>query len=114
MSGTSTGTVMVDKEDFDRLEDKVDQMANALGKLILIDERQMNQGQRIGSVEQAVASNYQSLRTHIDKNFETQLMRIGLVDKKVDTWINRGIGVWAAISSLLFIWQLFGHSLLGK
>lgn len=84
--------------DFKRIEDKVDKLNDAVSKLILFEERQANQGQRIGAVEQRVASTETS---------------IGKVDSKVDKWINRGIGVWA-LAAVLFALAQFGAKLFGK
>lgn len=66
-------------DDFHRLEGKVDKLSDAIQKLILFEERQVNQGERIGRIEQRVSS------------VETATTKI---DKKVEMWINRGIGVW--------------------
>ena len=68
-------------DDFKRLENKVDKLTDAVGKLILFEERQANQGERIGAVEGKI-------NVH-----DVHLQRI---DKKVDQWVNRGVGVWAA------------------
>tara|TARA_R110000868_G_scaffold44820_2_gene149306 strand:+ start:733 stop:987 length:255 start_codon:yes stop_codon:yes gene_type:complete len=68
-------------DDFRRLESKVDKLTDAVGKLILFEERQANQGERIGAVETKIGVH------------EVHLQRI---DKKVDQWVNRGVGVWAA------------------
>lgn len=68
-------------DDFKRLENKVDKLTDAVGKLILFEERQANQGERIGAVEGRCSVN------------ETSISR---TDRKVDQWVNRGIGVWAA------------------
>ncbi len=68
-------------DDFRRLESKVDKLTDAVGKLILFEERQANQGARIGDVETKIGV------------YEVHLQRI---DKKVDQWVNRGVGVWAA------------------
>ena len=68
-------------DDFRRLESKVDKLTDAVGKLILFEERQANQGTRIGNVETKLGIQ------------EVHLQRI---DKKVDQWVNRGVGVWAA------------------
>ena len=70
-------------DDFKRLESKVDKLTDAVGKLILFEERQINQGERIGATEGRV-------NVH-----EVHLQRI---DKKVDQWVNRGVGVWAAVA----------------
>jgi len=70
-------------DDFRRLESKVDKLNDAVGKLILIEERQANQGVRIGAVEA-------QLNVH-----ESMLHR---TDRKIDQWVNRGMGVWAAVA----------------
>jgi hypothetical protein len=68
-------------DDFRRLESKVDKLTDAVGKLILFEERQATQGERIGSMEGKISVH------------DVHLQRI---DKKVDQWVNRGVGVWAA------------------
>lgn len=70
----------VSNEDFKRLEGKVDKLADAIQRLILIEERQTTQGERIGKCESAIAVN------------DSMIHR---VDGKVERWVNRGIGVWA-------------------
>jgi hypothetical protein len=80
-------------DDFKRLENKVDKLTDAVGKLILFEERQANQGQRIGAMEA-------QLSVH-----DAMLHR---VDRKIDQWVNRGIGVWAAaalVFSLVQFWR---------
>jgi hypothetical protein len=84
--------------DLKRIEEKVDKLGDAVGKLILFEERQANQGQRIGAVEQRVAVT------------ETSISK---VDSKVDKWINRGIGVWAVVA-VLFTLAQFGAKVFGK
>ena len=80
-------------DDFRRLESKVDKLTDAVGKLILFEERQANQGARIGAVET-------QLGVH-----ESMLQR---TDRKIDQWVNRGMGVWAAVAivfSLVQFWR---------
>lgn len=80
-------------DDFKRLENKVDKLTDAVGKLILFEERQATQGQRLGAVEG-------QLSVH-----DSTLQR---VDRKIDQWVNRGIGVWAAaalVFSLIQFWR---------
>lgn len=72
-------------DDFRRLESKVDKLTDAVGKLILFEERQATQGERIGSVEIKLGMHDVSLNR---------------VDRKIDQWVNRGIGVWAAAAIL--------------
>ena len=68
-------------DDFKRLENKVDKLTDAVGKLILFEERQATQGTRIGNVE---------------TKLEIHGVHLQRIDKKVDQWVNRGVGVWAA------------------
>lgn len=82
----------VSNEDFKRLEGKVDKLADAIQRLILIEERQTTQGERIGKCETALVVN------------ESAIHR---VDGKVERWINRGIGVWA-VAVILFALVQFG------
>jgi hypothetical protein len=80
-------------DDFRRLESKVDKLTDAVGKLILFEERQATQGERIGSVEIKLGMHDVSLQR---------------VDRKIDQWVNRGIGVWAAaaiVYSLIQFWK---------
>lgn len=80
-------------DDFRRLESKVDKLTDAVGKLILFEERQANQGARISAVET-------QLSVH-----ESMLQR---TDRKIDQWINRGMGVWAAaavVFSFVQFWK---------
>ena len=80
-------------DDFRRLESKVDKLTDAVGKLILFEERQANQGARIGAVET-------QLSVH-----ESMLQR---TDRKIDQWVNRGMGVWAAaavVFSFVQFWR---------
>lgn len=75
-------------EDFRRIESKVDKLTDAVTRLILLEERQTNQGERIGSVE---------ARSSV---LENGLQR---TDRKVDQWINRGLGVWIAVAVIFTI-----------
>lgn len=79
-------------EDFRRIEAKVDKLTDAVGKLILFEERQATQGERIGQVETKIAV------------VESAVAR---VDTKVERWVNRGIGVWA-LAAVLFAIVQFG------
>lgn len=77
-------------DDFKRLETKVDKLTDAVGKLILFEERQANQGERIGTIEMRCAAHEISLTK---------------IDKKVDQWVNRGIGVWGLAVTIFAILQ---------
>lgn len=81
--------IMITQQDFERLEAKIDQMAAALIKLIIVEERQSTQGIRIGEAE---------------KTMMALQVQYSLLDKKLDQWINRGIGLWAFA---LFSWAVF-------
>jgi anti-sigma-K factor RskA len=79
-------------DDFRRLEGKVDKMADAVMKLVLVEERQANQGERIGRVEQRLAA----VETATNKT-----------DRTLQMWINRGIGVWG-VAVVVFTLVQFG------
>lgn len=78
-------------DDFIRLESKVDKLTDAVMRLVLLEERQTNQGERIGAVEQRVAANE---------------IATNKVDAKVERWINRGIGAWAVAAVIFTLVQL--------
>jgi len=77
-------------DDFRRLEGKVDKLSDAVTKLVLVEERQTNQGERIGKLEQRVAS----VETASSKT-----------DRTLHMWINRGVGVWALAVAIFSILQ---------
>ena len=79
-------------DDFKRLETKVDKLGEAIQKLILVEERQATQGTRIGAVEQRMSS----IETAHNK-----------LDRKVEMWVIRGIGVWG-LAVTLFALLEFG------
>lgn len=85
-------------DDFRRLESKVDKLAETLTKLVLVEERQINQGERIGRVEQRVTA----VETSVTKT-----------DKTLQMWINRGIGVWGLAITVFALIQ-FGAKFVGK
>ena len=77
-------------DDFRRLESKVDKLTDAVSKLVLVEERLANQGERIGRVEQRVSV------------VETSHSKL---DRKVEMWINRGTGVWGLAVTLFALVQ---------
>ena len=83
---------MTSDPDFLRLENKVDKLTDAVMRLVLIEERQTTQGERIGACETKIAVN------------EAAIVK---ADRKVDQWINRGVGVWLA-AMVLFTLAQFG------
>ncbi len=67
-------------EALNRLEKKIGEISDAVLKLILLEERQITQAARLTAIEKYVDD--------VEKTgFATE--------KKLDQWINRGIGVWA-------------------
>ena len=70
---------MANEEDFRRLESKVDRLTDAVMRLVLIEERQTTQGERIGAIEQRLAAHDVSIQN---------------TDRRLDKWINRGTGAW--------------------
>ena len=83
---------MADNDAFERLERKVDKLTDAVMRLVLIEERQSTQGERIGALEQRTTAH------------ETTMQK---TERKIEQWINRGIGAWA-IAVLLFVLVEFG------
>ena len=81
-------TGSVSEYDLAKLEKKIDRITQALDNLIRLEERFALQGTRIGDLEKEVVANKAN---------------ISAIEKKVEQWINRGIGVWAFAS---FIWIL--------
>ncbi len=68
-----------------RFERKLDQLNDAVSKLILLEERQITQAARLAVVESRIE--------HADS-------RISVTDAKVDKWVNRGWGIWAVVTIL--------------
>lgn len=84
---------MATEADLIRLEAKVDKLTDAVMRLILIEERQSSQGERIGAVEQRTAA----VETAVAKT-----------DRVLQMWINRGIGVWGLVVVLFTLYQVAG------
>jgi hypothetical protein len=72
-------------EDFRRLESKVDKLADAVQRLVLIEERQSTMGERIVIVEERVRNNEDAIHK---------------VSAKLEKWVNRWIGVCGVIAIL--------------
>ena len=70
-----------------RLESKVDDLTDAVTKLVLFEERQ--------SV-QAIA-------------ITTLTARVDTSERKLDMWINRGVGVWAFAIAAFTLFKTFYH-----
>ena len=114
MDNTSPGRLNVSADDLQRVEGKVDKCLEAIERLVLIDERQVVQGQRMGQIEQrcAVMENQQQVqlekvwealkaveRTAIEANHATR--------QKLDKWINFGMGAWSLAVTAFAIFQAF-------
>jgi hypothetical protein len=89
---------MAGDADFQRLEAKVDKLTDAVMRLVLIEERQTTQGERIGAVEQRVSA----AETLIESN-----------DRLLHRWINRGVGAWG-VALVVFALLQFGVKVAGK
>lgn len=79
---------MTEDHNLTSIERRLDRLADAVEKLVLIEERQSAQGVRIGAVEKRVITVEAAQRA---------------TDKKVDMWINRGIGAWAIAATLFAV-----------
>lgn len=77
-------------DDFRRLEGKVDKLTDAVTRLILIEERQTTQGERINKCETQIAVHDSA---------------IGKIDKALHMWVNRGIGVWMTVGAVMAVIQ---------
>jgi hypothetical protein len=85
----------VSRIDFQRLESKVDDMMEKLSKVIIFEERQTNQSKDIAELKQ-----------------ENALLKAALIslEKKVDQWINRGMGVWAVAGIMWAVFEMASNS----
>lgn len=83
-------------EDFRRLESKVDKLTDAVTRLILVEERQTTQGERIGKCEVTLASHEAQLAGN---------------RAEIDRWVQRGIGAWA-VAAVLFAIAKLGATIL--
>ena len=78
-------------EDLRRIETKVDKLTDAVTRLILVEERQTAQGVRITTLE--------------DKTEELEY-KYNKVDRKVERWVNMGMGAWAIVVVIFAFVQL--------
>ena len=85
LSAERTVPGMPDADDIARIESKVDRLTQAVEKLVLIEERQTTQGQRIGALEQRVA---------------TAEAAITATDRKLEQWLNRAWGVYVVAAAV--------------
>ena len=78
-------------EDLKRIETKVDKLTDAVTRLILVEERQTAEGVRITALE--------------DKTEELD-NKYNKVDRKVERWVNMGMGSWAIVVVIFAFVQL--------
>lgn len=102
----------VQPDDFARVEKKVDKCLEAIERLVLIDERQVVQGQRMGQLEQRLAADEATHKADISELWtalntaRTDLAaQVSATERKLDKWINFGMGAWALASTIFVIWQ---------
>lgn len=79
-----------------RIEHKIDELTAAVNRLAIIEERQIEGGKRMSFLEERTQRIGSQLQT---------------LEKKVDLWVNRGIGVWAVVVTLYSVYQTFGKVL---
>lgn len=87
----------------DRIELKLDALTQAVHRLAVIDERQIEAGRRVGHLEDRVAK-AETMLSQYKETFAAELVRI---EKKVDTWIQRGIGAWALAMTIYTLYTTF-------
>ena len=78
-------------EDLKRIETKVDKLTDAVTRLILVEERQTAQGIRITALEDKTED--------LDNKYNK-------VDRKVERWVNMGMGAWAIVVVIFAFVQL--------
>jgi len=114
MDNAYPGRLNVSADDLQRVEGKIDKCLEAIAQLVLIDERQVVQGQRMGQIEQRVTFNEAKHAAEIEKLWEAlkAVERAAteanhLTRQKLDKWINMGVGAWALASTGFVIFQAF-------
>lgn len=83
-------------ENFQRLEDKVDTLTDAITRLVLFEERQSVQAVTLASLQ---------------ANHTANVERLQALEGLVNRWINRGIGAWAVaaiVGSAIFTLAMKG------
>ena len=87
----SNGVNMVTETDLKRLEDKLDKLTDAVMRLVILEERQTHQTEQIAKLSETCAR---------------QQTQINYVERRVDKWINRGIGAWGLACVLYTVVEL--------
>lgn len=73
----------MNEDNFTRLESKVDILTGAINRLVLFEERQSIQALSISDLQ----------------------ARIRGAEDRLQQWINRGVGAWAIVSLVAFLYQ---------
>lgn len=77
------------EQDFLRLESKVDRLTDAITQLVRVEERQITHASRLDTLE---------------GDLKTTKEAIAAVDRKVDSWVNRGVGMWTVA---MIAWAIY-------
>jgi len=85
------GVNMVTETDLKRLEDKLDKLTDAVMRLVILEERQTHQTEQIAKLNETCAQ---------------QQTQINYVDRRLEKWINRGIGAWGLASAVYLAVEL--------
>jgi hypothetical protein len=92
-------------EEISRIESKIDKLAEAVTKLVLVEERQLTQGVRLGSIETRMALAEEATRVGVAAAAAATLV----VNAKVDRWINYGVGAWSVAVLVFALASKFIH-----
>jgi hypothetical protein len=106
-NATVTQEVMIaTKEDISRLEGSIKELTEVVKNVILLGERQSVQGQRIGDLE----TENGILRAKIESLERTITSKYDELNTKVNTWVSRGVGAWAAVAVIFAVVKVvMGH-----
>jgi hypothetical protein len=80
------------------IHEKLDKLTEAVSRLVLIEDRQAAQNERMAA---------------LDRRLEVAEVEITKVDRKVDRWVQRGIGAYSLAATAFAVWQAFGGRLPG-
>ena len=96
-------------KDFARLEQKVDNLADAISKMVLIEERQTNTTSELKDIWNAI----DLYKVQNGKDVEANKLAISQQKDLLAQWINRGLGAWG-VAGIVFLFIQFGAKYLGK
>lgn len=75
-----------------RIEDKLDDLSSAMTQLVRMEERQIQQREDMKRLESEVDA--------VDKKAAAAKTLADEAKAKIDTWVNRGIGLWGGAMAL--------------